>query len=192
MHRWAETSVRQRITLHEGSHSHLRVSIHSGRRFYDQVRALRGVPARSTSPQTGGRRPDGCVAPPHTGTRETGIQNQRTVGSPVLVLEKKSSFKRKNINYRANDWSHPSQRTPTTARTLEPPPNKSAAALHGNTSETQKNSPGLFSVSIFVSLCYLLTSALIWLSPSTMTPFLRRSWAATPSPGMSRDEKLPS
>ena len=56
----------------------------------------------------------------------------------------------------------------------------------------KKTARGLFSVSIFVSFCYLLTSALIWLSPSTMTPFLRRSWAATPSPGMSRDEKLPS
>ena len=82
----------------------------------------RVLPVRRPGKTTTGR----SVTVPQTGTRETGVKNQRTVGSPVLVEEKKRSLKEKNINYRTNDRkppiptnvsrrtndeNHPSQRT---------------------------------------------------------------------------------
>ena len=41
-------------------------------------------------------------------------------------------------------------------------------------------------------LFYLCSSALIWLSPSTMMPLARSSWVVMPSPGTRVWEKLPS
>ena len=50
----------------------------------------RVLPVRRLGKTTTGQ----SVTAPETGTRETGIQNQRTVGSPVLVLEKNSFLKK--------------------------------------------------------------------------------------------------
>ena len=58
----------------------------------------RVLPVRRLGKTTTGQ----SVTAPETGTRETGIQNQRTVGSPVLVEEKIRSLKEKNVSRRTN------------------------------------------------------------------------------------------